>query len=115
MNKMLGAIGWWLVNRFDPKPSENVIETWAKDEYRAGVSPGAAARQLCRSLGASNAAPTLKRMIEDMLADANRASFDRYMILEDFARLDPDAGLAAKLRSFDRVNGIDRSEPATSH
>lgn len=85
---------------------ENVIETWAREEYRPGVSPGAAARQLCRSLGASGAAPTLKRMLEDMLSDANRASFDRSMIIQDFKAFDTEAGLQAELTSFCRINGI---------
>lgn len=82
----------------------NQIEVWAKEEYREGVSPGAAARQLCRSLGASGAAPTLKRMLEDMLAAANRASFDRSVILDDFADAAPTAANAARLASFRRIN-----------
>lgn len=85
---------------------KNVIETWAQEEYRPGVSPGAAARQLCRLLGASSSAPTLKRMLEDMLAGANSASFDRSMILQDFKDFDAEAGLKAELTSFNRVNGI---------
>lgn len=83
---------------------ENVIETWAREEYRESVSPGAAARQLCRSLGASNAAPTLKRMLEAMLADANRASFDRSQVLDAFDAAAPEAAKVARADSFNRIN-----------
>lgn len=82
----------------------NVIEQWAAEEYKAGVSPGAAARQLCRSLGAAGNAPTLKRMLEDLLAKANRASFDRSMILNDFTEADPEAAAKAQAASFARNN-----------
>ena len=47
-----------------------VVEMWAEDEYRDGVSAGAAARELCRMLGASGHYPTLQRMLEDLLAAA---------------------------------------------
>ena len=50
----------------------NIIEVWAEAEYRDGVSAGAAARQLCSTLGANGCAPTLKRMLEDMLAEFNQ-------------------------------------------
>lgn len=113
MRQFLANIGWWLVDKFDPLPTQNVIEAWAKDECRPGVSPGAAARQLCRSLGAAGCAPTLKSMLEEMLADANRASFDRYLILEDFAKVDPQASHDAKMASFRRQNGIE--EPLAVH
>jgi 7-keto-8-aminopelargonate synthetase-like enzyme len=88
----------------------NPVEQWAKDEYREGVSAGAAARQLCRTLGAVGGYETLQRMIEDMLADRNRASFDRSCILravdmaahedaprirrESFARNNPTAPIS---------------------
>lgn len=62
--------------------NQNPIETWAAEEYREGVSPGAAARQLCRSLGAHGVAPTLKRLLEDMLSTANRASFERSQLID---------------------------------
>ncbi|MEO9230893.1 MAG: hypothetical protein ABI216_18375 [Devosia sp.] len=81
---------------------ENIIETWAKEELRPGVSPGAAARQLCRSLGAHGVAPTLKAMFEEMLADANRASFDRSMILDAFRDAAPAAAQDATIASFNR-------------
>lgn len=82
----------------------NAVERWAAEEYREGVSPGAAARQLCRSLGANGAAPTLQRLLEDMLSDANRASFDRSQILSDFAEADPEAAAAAQAASFARID-----------
>ncbi len=50
---------------------DSVIEMLAKQEYEDGVSAGAALRQLCRSI---ENAPTLKRLIEDELADFNRQS-----------------------------------------
>lgn len=56
--------------------ADSLIEAWAKEEYRDGVSPGAAARQLCRSLGAGGVAPTLQRLLEDMLADFNRQNHE---------------------------------------
>lgn len=83
---------------------QNQIETWAAEEYRDGVSPGAAARQLCRSLGANGVAPTLKRLLEDMLSNANRRSFDRAMILNDFDEAAPDAAAAARAASDKRIN-----------
>lgn len=55
------------------------VEAWAEEEYREGVSPHAACRQLIRSLGCSGHYPTLKRMLEDLLADANRSSHEHAM------------------------------------
>jgi hypothetical protein len=52
----------------------NVIEKWTQEVFKVGVSAGAAARQLCRSLGAHGEAPTLKSMLETMLAEANKES-----------------------------------------
>jgi hypothetical protein len=80
------------------------IEQLTVEEYRPGVSPGAAARQLCRSLGVYGGAPTLKRLIEDMLDDANRSSHDRNLILSHFADVDPGAAAVAKHDSFLRSN-----------
>jgi len=80
------------------------IESAAAEEYRPGVSAGAAARQLCRTLGCMGYAPELKRMIEDVLADANRASHDRHMIIEAFRAVDPEAARAAAHASFVRTN-----------
>lgn len=87
-----------------PVEAIDQIEVWAAQEYRPGVSPGAAARQLCRSLGANGAAPTLQRLLEDMLAAANRASFDRSQILSEFEEADPEAAQEARLASFHRIN-----------
>lgn len=86
----------------------NIIETWAAAEFREGVSAGAAARQLCRLLGAHAEAPTLKRMLEEMLATANRASHDRSCILRRFRECDEEAAHAAEMESFHRINGIER-------
>lgn len=82
----------------------NPIESAAREEYCPGVSPGAAARQLCRTLGAMGYAPTLKRMLEDMLGDFNEASFDRSCILRDFDQAAPAAAQSARMDSFQRVN-----------
>ncbi|UEM08021.1 hypothetical protein JL101_035820 (plasmid) [Skermanella rosea] len=84
---------------------ENIIETWTKAEYREGVSAGAAANQLCRQLGAySYTAPTLKRLLEDMLIEANKRTFDRNQILQAFERAAPDAAAVARRESFERNN-----------
>jgi len=82
----------------------NPIESAAAEEYRPGVSPGAAARQLIRTLGCSGHAPTLKRMLEDMLADANKASTDRSRILADVRREDPVLSRKVAAASFQRNN-----------
>ena len=52
---------------------DSVIDSLAKQEYRDGVSAGAAVRQLCRSL---QSAPNLKRLLEDLLADGNRQAHE---------------------------------------
>ncbi len=49
------------------------IEELVQREYRQGVSAGAAARQLCRSL---DGYPALKRLLEDMLADYNQQNHE---------------------------------------
>lgn len=89
----------------------NYVERLARDEFRDGVSAGAAARQLCRSLGATGTATSLKRMLEDMLADANRASFDRSMIPSAFERVDPVAANEARMESFRRINDLADDPP----
>jgi len=81
-----------------------VIEQWAEDEYREGVSAGAAARQLCRTLGSNGAYPTLKRMLEDMLADRNRASFDRSCILRAVDVAAPEDAPRIRRESYIRNN-----------
>lgn len=83
---------------------ENVIEKWARDKYRDGVSPGAAAQQLCRMLGAFGTAPTLQRMLEDMLSDRNRASFDRSCILRAVDVAAPEDAPRIRRESFIRNN-----------
>ena len=83
---------------------ENVIETWARQEYRDGVSPGAAARELCRTLGAIGCAPTLRRMLEELLADRNRASFDRSCILRAIDVAAPADASRIRMESFKRNN-----------
>jgi len=82
----------------------NIIETMAREEYREGVSAGAAARQLCRSL--DGIAPTLKRMLEDMLAGANRANFDRSCILRDLDAVAPDDAPRIRRESYIRNNPL---------
>lgn len=77
------------------------IEQLCHDEFRDGVSPGAAARQMCRSLPQGSA---VRRMLEEMLAKANRASFDRSCILRAFEDCDQEAADAARVESFHRIN-----------
>lgn len=83
---------------------KNVIEVWTREEYRAGVSPEAAARQLCRILGCCDEAPTLKRMLEDMLASANDQAADRAAILRAFDEAAPKEAAEARRESFKRNN-----------
>lgn len=80
------------------------VEQWAEDEYREGVSPAAAMRQLCRTLGCSDAYPTLKRMMEDVLAQANRAAFDRSQILSAIDALAPEDAKRIRRESYVRNN-----------
>lgn len=82
----------------------NPIEKWCQEEYRDGVSPGAAARQLCRTLGCFEEAPTLRRLLEDMLSNANRASFDRSCILSAVDNAAPDDAPRIRRESFVRNN-----------
>jgi hypothetical protein len=81
-----------------------IIEQWAEEEYREGVSAGAAARQLFRTLGCSGQYPKLKQMLEDMLTDANRASADRSAILFAFDDAAPEAARQARRESYFRNN-----------
>lgn len=50
------------------------VENLAREEYpETGlVSAGAAARQLCRSLGLSGHYPRIRLLLEDMLAQSNK-------------------------------------------
>ena len=80
------------------------VEQWAEDEYRDGVSPGAAMRQLCRSLGAHGHYPVLQRLMEDVLAQINRASFDRSCILRAVDAAAPDDAPRIRMESFKRNN-----------
>lgn len=97
-----------------PAEAAPILEQIARDEYREGVSPGAAMRQLCRMLGISGEYPTLQRLLEDVLADHNRASHDRNCILTDFAEVDAEAAKEAKMASFRRLNRMDE-EPQARH
>lgn len=86
------------------------IDAMVKEEYREGVSAGAAARQLCRSLSRTS---ELRRMLEDMLGDANRSAHDRYRILEAFREASPEAAHEASMASFRFINGIgDEPQPS---
>lgn len=87
------------------------IEELVKAEWRDGVSPGAAARQVCRSL--RDGAPVLKALLEELLAQVNLDAHERYLILEEFRAVDGDAGLAAKIRSFRRTNGLPPESPSS--
>src|SRR5882724_3527034 len=60
---------------------DSAIDDIAKNEYANGVSPLAAVRQLCRSLGS---APNLKRLLEDTLAEFNMQNFQHTQRREEF-------------------------------
>lgn len=82
----------------------NEIEKLVRDEYAQGRKGGAAARELCRSLGCFDIAPTLREMLEDMLAAANRASFDRSCILRAIDVAAPDDAPRIRMESIKRIN-----------
>lgn len=81
------------------------IEEMTKSEWPEGRSAGAAARELCRALSCNGASPTLQRLLETLLGDANLQSHDRAMILSAFKEADPEAAAAARSESFARLNG----------
>lgn len=81
----------------------NGIERLAQEEYREGVSAGAAARQLCRCLSHKS---HLRRMLEDMLGEANKSSHDRWRILDAFSQAAPDEADTARMASFRFMNNI---------
>lgn len=73
------AIGCWKAMAAAAPLPTPPVETWAVEEYREGVGAHAACRQLIRSLGCAGFYPTLKRMLEDLLSDANRSSHEHAM------------------------------------
>lgn len=83
----------------------STIDELVELEWRPGVSAGAAARQLCRSLGPNSA---LKNLLEAMLADANSAAQDRSAILNEITEFDERFGKQLRLASFNRTNNRDR-------
>jgi hypothetical protein len=83
--------------------SSTVDELVAR-EWREGVSAGAAARQVCRSLDPHS---SLKRLLETLLAEANQASHERYQIVEDVRRDSPPIAYGVARRSYLRINGLD--------
>ena len=80
------------------------LEKLAAEEWPTGRSAEAAARELCRSLGVAGIAPTLQRLLTDMIGRANFAAHDRNLILSDFAEVAPAEAAAAKMASFERWN-----------
>lgn len=82
----------------------NTINELVKKEWRTGVSAGAAARQICRSLAPDSA---LKLLLEAMLSDANEAAQDRAAILNEIMEFDLNFGKQLKLASFNRINHRD--------
>lgn len=87
------------------KNAMKTIDDLVKQEWHPGISAGAAARQLCRSLAADSA---LKLLLEAMLADANESAQDRTIILNEIMEFDLDFGKQLKLASFNRINHRDR-------
>lgn len=93
------------------------LERIVAAEWPEGRSAGAAARELCRTLGAAGISPTLQRLLNELLGQANFAAHDRTLILQDFAEASPEAARIAKLESFERWNphitsGDHNSEPS---
>lgn len=93
-----------------PSPAEPSADFWQRidddllAEWTDDCSAGAAARRVCRVLGIAGKLPTLKRLLEEMLADANRASADRTRILSEFDAAAPAASAAARYHSYARNN-----------
>ncbi len=79
----------------------DTINALVKHEWREGVSAGAAARQICRSLDPSS---PLKLLLEAMLSDANEAAQDRSIILNEIKEFDLSFGKQMELASFNRIN-----------
>lgn len=73
------AIGCWKAMAAVAPLQTPPVEVWAVEEYREGRGAHAACRQFIRSLGCAGFYPTLKRMLEDLLADANRSSHEHAM------------------------------------
>jgi hypothetical protein len=84
------------------------VEKIARDNYRDGMSAGALARQVSGWLPKES---IVRWMLEDMLGSANFDNHDRHMIFSDFDKIDEKESLAAKMRSFYRINGR-KSAPA---
>lgn len=80
------------------------VEALIEQESTPGRSPGAIARELCRTLGCSGNYPLLKALLEELLADCSRARFDRSAILMDFDKAAPKEAAAARLGSLHRNN-----------
>lgn len=80
------------------------LEAFVAREWPEGRSAGAAARELVRALGVRGLAPTLQRLLTDLLGQINFASTDRAQILADFANAAPEAARMAKIDSFERWN-----------
>lgn len=57
---------------------ENIVEKWTREYHEQGLDGHAAARQLCRDLGCHGHMPHLKRMLETLLADANKVSHQHW-------------------------------------
>ena len=81
------------------------IDDLVKHEWREGVSAGAAARQICRSLGSAS---PLKLLLEAMLDEANETAQERARILNEIVEFDENFGKQLKLASFSRINHRDR-------
>lgn len=79
----------------------NAINDLVKHEWREGISAGAAARQVCRSLDPSS---PIKLLLEAMLSDANEAANDRASILNEIQEFDQNFGKQLRLASFNRIN-----------
>lgn len=90
------------------------LEALVRQEWPEGRSAGAAARELCRWLGAHGKAPTLVKMLQEMSANLNRANSDRAQILKDFEDAAPEAANEARYASFLRWNPHIKAESAAA-
>ena len=65
------------------------------------ASPGAVAREVCRSLDLHSPA---RDLLEALLADSNKAAFDRSCILREYEEAAPAAHAVSLHESFERIN-----------
>lgn len=82
------------------------LERSLEREWKAGMSTGAVGRELCRTLcrtlGIAGTHPLLKALLEALISESNRQSFDRSCIVRAFREADREAADDEMRRSMDR-------------